>query len=68
MSGMNENAFAQVAGGDALPADHLLYGTGGTPMEWPELSCGIPYVMTIDVPASDDLDNLDINLVVNRKD
>jgi hypothetical protein len=68
VNGMNESAFAQVAGGEPLAADHLLYGTDGTPMEWPELSCGVPYVVTIDVPTNESLDNLAIELTVNRKE
>jgi hypothetical protein len=37
-------------------------------MEWPELSCGVPYVVTIDVPPNETLDNLAIELTVNRKE
>lgn len=68
VNGMNERAFAAVSGAPFVPADHLLYGTGGTPMEWPELTCGISYVMTIDVPETDDLDNLELELTVNRRE
>lgn len=68
VSGMVERATAQVAGAAPVAADHLLYGTGGTPMTWPELSCGIAYVMTVDILPSETIDNLDIELVVNRRE
>jgi hypothetical protein len=50
---LTQTAFVSVAGGPPRPASHLLYGTGGTPITWPSLSCGISYVMTIDVPPTD---------------
>lgn len=50
VDGVAEDAWVSVAGGQTLAARQLLYGTGGKPMEWPELTCGIGYVMTIDVP------------------
>jgi hypothetical protein len=31
------------------PASHLLYASDGGPMSWPELTCGIPYTITLDV-------------------
>lgn len=52
IDGLTRSAFASVAGGDAQPASQLLYGTDGVPMTWPELSCGIDYVMTVDIPAA----------------
>lgn len=68
VNGMTERASAIVAGNEPLPADHLLYGTGGTPMVWPELSCALDYVMTIDVPANVNLGSLIFDLTVNRKE
>lgn len=50
INGMTQRVWAEVAGGGALNADHLLYGTGGTPAIWPELSCGISYLVSFDVP------------------
>lgn len=53
VDGLTERAFASVAGGSAKPASQLLYGTDGAPMSWASLSCGIDYVMTVDVPPTD---------------
>ena len=50
IDGPLRRVFAEVAGAAPIPADHLLYGTGGVPATWPELSCGIPYLMSFDVP------------------
>lgn len=45
-----QTAFASVSGADPAPATHLLYASDGSPMEWPELSCGQEYLLAIDVP------------------
>lgn len=57
VDGTVERAYASVAGAAPQPASNLLYGTGGAPMTWPSLSCGVGYTMTVDVPttAPDDL-------------
>lgn len=68
VSGVTREAWAQVAGGAPQSANTLLYGTGGTPMDWPELSCAIPYVMTIDVPPGTDVDDLTFDLTVNLRE
>jgi hypothetical protein len=67
VDGMLKRAIAEVAGGAAQPADHLLYGTGGVPISWPELSCGIGYVMTVDIPPTD-ADNLTVELAMTRRE
>src|SRR5690606_5226388 len=48
IDGMTESAYVNLAGGLVRTANHLLYGPGGGPMEWPLLTCGLPYVMTVD--------------------
>lgn len=45
-----ERAFASVAGGEEASANHLLYSGDGGPMTWPELTCGMEYLIAIDVP------------------
>lgn len=67
LDGRLNRASAQVGGAAPVPASHLLYGTGGTPMSWPELSCGIPYVLTIDTPPTQN-DNLAIELSLARRE
>jgi hypothetical protein len=68
VSGVSREAWAQVAGGAPQSANQLLYGTGGTPMDWPELSCALEYVMTIDVPPGLAIDDLDFDLTINRRE
>lgn len=67
LDGVTHRASASVAGGVTLPADELLYGTGGTPATWPELKCGIGYVVTIDVPLEAPPGNLDARVIVTQK-
>lgn len=45
-----QNAYASVSGAPAASAMHLLYAADGSPMTWPELSCGQEYLISIDVP------------------
>jgi hypothetical protein len=68
VNGMMQRAFAEVAGDGAVTANQLLFGTGGSPMTWPELSCGIDYLMSIDIPPTGDIDNLELALVLNRRE
>jgi hypothetical protein len=68
VSGVTESAWASVAGAAPVAANHLLYGTDGGPMEWPELTCGVEYIVTVDVPPTLDVDNLDIELALNRRE
>jgi hypothetical protein len=77
LDGMNRRAIASKGGKPTVPADHLLYGSGGGPIAWPELSCGIPYVLTIDIPRltipdafpppSYYSDAFDLDLVMKRR-
>jgi hypothetical protein len=50
LDGVTQRAWAEVKGGVAQSADHLLYGTNGQPATWPILSCGISYVISLEVP------------------
>lgn len=49
INGMEEVATISVQGGVERPANHLLYGSGNAPFEWPLLSCGTNYIMVADV-------------------
>jgi hypothetical protein len=60
LDAMTERVYAEVNGGASVPADHLLYGSGGTPAEWPQLSCGIGYWVSLDVPATTPAGNLSV--------
>lgn len=54
IDGIRRTAHLVAAGATAQqPASHLLYGSDGGPMTWPELTCGIAYTAVLDVsPAS----------------
>jgi hypothetical protein len=51
LDGELQRTFASVSGGPTVAADHLLYGTGGTPATWPVLSCGMSYLVSFDTPV-----------------
>ena len=67
IDGTVQRATASVAGLPTQPASNLLYGTDGTPMTWPSLSCGVPYVMTIDTPTNAPND-LSVSLSLTRQE
>lgn len=51
MDGITGEAYAYLPGqAAAVSANSIMYGSDGGPMSWPALTCGIPYIMTIDVP------------------
>jgi hypothetical protein len=64
---LTRTAFASVAGAPAQPATHLLYGTDGTPISWPSLSCGSSYVLTVDVPPGTQ-PNVAVSLSLTRQE
>ena len=43
-------------------ADSLVFATDGTPFEWPVLSCGFGYIVTIDSPQTATLPKIDLSL------
>ncbi len=68
IDGELERVFAEISGsGTVLAADHLLYGTGGGPATWSDLSCGISYLMTVDVPPEALQGNLTTGLTLTRR-
>lgn len=62
LDGLMERVWAEVQGSNPVAADHLLYGTGGVPATWPELSCSIGYFISLDVPLDAPESNLDIGV------
>lgn len=68
MNGMVQTASATKAGVSTVAADSILFGSDGGPMTWPHLSCGIPYVMTIDVPSPADYELFDLTLQLSREE
>lgn len=67
LDGVTQLVTASVAGAAPIDANRLLYGTGGVPASWPELRCGIGYVVTMDVPLDAPAGNLDASLVVTQR-
>lgn len=67
VDGVTERVSASVAGADPIPANRLLYGTGGVPATWPELRCGIGYVVTLDVPLDAPAGNLDARVIITQR-
>lgn len=51
IDGVHQRVWAEVNKGEALSADHLLYGSNGAPPTWPTLSCGISYAVSLDLPV-----------------
>lgn len=67
IDGVDQRVWATVAGGQRLRADHLLYGTGGTPATWPVLACGIGYLASFDVPVDAPVGNLEVEIALTQR-
>jgi len=67
MDGVTETVTAAVAGNAPISANRLLYGTGGIPATWPELRCGIGYIVTLDVPLDAPAGNLSTRIIVTQR-
>lgn len=67
IDGVTERVWAEVEGGSPLSADHLLYGSDGTPAAWPHLSCGIGYWASFDVPNEAPAGNLSIRVLLTER-
>jgi hypothetical protein len=67
LDGVTQLVWAEVAGRPPISADKLLYGTGGMPASWPELSCGNAYVITLDVPLEAPSGNLTTRLLITQR-
>lgn len=64
LDGITETVYAEGPGGTLRRADSLVFKTDGTPFEWPVLSCGFGYVVTVDLPPDYDgsLPGVDLSL------
>jgi hypothetical protein len=67
LDGVTRRVWAEVPDGSTLSADHLLYGSGGTPATWPELSCGISHLVSLDVPLDSPAGNITTDLFVTQR-
>jgi hypothetical protein len=50
IDGTDEVVNVVTAGGVTQRADSLVFASDGTPFDWPRLSCGFGYVVTMDLP------------------
>lgn len=67
VDGLTRSAYTTLTNGAIKQASHLLYATNGAPMSWPSLSCGIQYVMSVDVPQGTQ-PNLKVSLALTRQE
>lgn len=53
--GVSQTIYAEGPGGTIRRADSLVFKSDGTPFDWPVLSCGLGYVVAVDVPVDTEL-------------
>jgi hypothetical protein len=63
LDGVTQRVWVEVNDGPPIAADHLLFGAEGKPAVWPELSCGIPYLFTLDTSLDIGLEQMDAPLL-----
>lgn len=52
LDGSEQSVYVISPGGGRRRADSLVFKTDGTPFEWPALTCGFGYVVTVDLPQT----------------
>ena len=68
LDGVLQRVWADVGmDGNVVPGDQLLFGTGGVPATWPELVCGVGYVVTLDVPLDSPAGNLSTTVALTQR-
>lgn len=67
LDGVARRVLAEVNGATPIPASQLLYGSGGTPATWPELTCGVDYLIALDVPTEAPSGNLSTELFLTQR-
>ena len=60
--GSDKKVYLSTPGGGSRRADSLVFGSDGSPFLWPELSCGIGYIVTVDLPQSQQPPIIDMSL------
>lgn len=61
--GSDQVVYIEQNGGVRRRADALVFKTDGTPFEWPALTCGFGYVVTLDLPQTQVPPSVDLTLV-----
>ncbi len=57
-----ERVYVRSAGGGEQRGDSLVFKSDGTPFDWPVLSCGFGYVVTLDLPSTQKPPVVDLSL------
>jgi hypothetical protein len=68
VDGISRGAMVQVGAAEPMVADQLVLSSKGGPVAWPEMSCAIPYVMTVDYPGASTARLADVSLSVSRRE
>jgi hypothetical protein len=61
--GAAKQIYAVDLDGNARRADSLVFGSDGSPFQWPVLSCGQGMIVTADVPEGESYPVIDVSLV-----
>lgn len=62
LDGTDEIVYAEDVVNGRRQASHLVFGSDGGPFDWPQLSCGFGYVVTMDTPQSGGSPIMDLTL------
>ena len=62
LDGCEQIVYVVTPGGVRRRADSLVFKTDGTPFEWPSLSCGFGYIVTVDLPQTQEPPVVDLSL------
>lgn len=62
LDGVSETVWVEETSGVRRRADSLVFKSDGTPFDWPALTCGVGYVLTLDLPQYQISPVIDISL------
>ena len=63
LDGSDQLVYVESPGGEGKRrADSLVFATDGTPFEWPVLSCGFGYIVTVDIAQTETMPMVDLSL------
>ena len=62
LDGAEQTVYVVSPGGLRRRADSLVFKTDGSPFEWPVLTCGFGYVVTVDLPQTQKPPVVDLSL------
>lgn len=58
IDGMDQSIYIEDTAGNKYPASHLAYSTGGTPVQWPTVTCAMGYWLTVEFAGETDPANM----------